>query len=321
MAAPVPALSRVDLLARLAGGGVLPDPLRVELPGGTLPLRIRRGSTPALVVLFHGAVDRAKRKIPYFAPFLAETDCAAHQVSVSDPSMERPGTFAAAWYCGHAGLALQKLLPDLLQAIATALGARRTVYLGASSGGFAALFTAGNHPGSVAVAVNPQTVFARYLEGPITRYRTGCWPETARNVDLDQVIASDLGALYARGSENAVVYVQNSSDRFHLQHQFTPFLTDLSAAGFERLVCDVGFWGVHGHSGSIPAPVYTAWTRAALEAEGIGAEAILDRHRALTGTTVTTPVQERPAPATTAPPRDIELSRRIAGYGARPAPS
>jgi hypothetical protein len=270
-----------EFLSRLTDRTLSEKPFRLEAGGVGIPMAFRRGRKHSLAVVFHGAVNRQKRKIPYLSPFMPPADCDAHQLVISDPTMELPGTFAASWYCGHAGFPLQAILPPLLKEISAALGVKRTVYLGASSGGFAALLYSWHHHGSVAVAANPQTSFETYIQGPITRYRSECWPDLADNAELRGKIECDLPALYAKGFGNTVVYVQNTSDLSHLRTQFATFLAALPAENFGNVVCDVGFWGVHGHSGSVPTEVYTDWMRAAFEAKDAQAKDILDRHRLL----------------------------------------
>ena len=308
------AISLKKLLSELTGT-LSEKPFRLEASGVGIPMAFRRGRKHSLAVVFHGAVSRQKRKIPYLSPFMPPAECDAHQLVISDPSMELPGTFAASWYCGHAGFPLQSILPPLLKEIAAALGVKRTVYLGASSGGFAALLYSWHHHGSVAVAANPQTSFKNYIQGPIDSYRSECWPGLADNAELRDKIECDLPALYARGFENTVVYVQNTSDLRHLGTQFAPFLSALPAESFGNVVCDVGFWGVHGHSKSVPPEVYTAWTRAALEAGRTRAKDILDRHGLLKTIKPARTPENTDHDAT----RDMRLSSILADFYINPA--
>ena len=53
-----------------------------------------------LVVVFHGRVGRARRKLPYFSgSFLCE-HVAGTILFVADPSLERNASLFAAWYHG-----------------------------------------------------------------------------------------------------------------------------------------------------------------------------------------------------------------------------
>ena len=112
----------------------------IKLTGGEVFVKIRKvPNSRELLIIFHGAFDRKKRKMPPFEPF-AKNLKNVTQLSVSDPSMQIDKTHEASWYSGHEGFESQKILPDLFSEIVEQGQFDRVVFLGGSSGGFASLF-------------------------------------------------------------------------------------------------------------------------------------------------------------------------------------
>lgn len=234
-----------------------------------IPLKLRRERRAGAVVInFHGAVDRKTRKIPVFINFLPGLTGMAHQISVADPSVQEDGATNIAWYAGDAGFDAQAVLPAVFRGLAEELGAARTLYFGTSGGGFAALYYAHRHPGSFAVAGNPQVAIERYHLGhAIRRYRTQCWPGLAADAPLTDVTCADLAPLYAKGFDNTVIYVQSMGDRMHFENQMMHFVAGLSQADKrDRFLLHSDFWGRMGH---IPVPRdYLRWIQAVCTSPG-----------------------------------------------------
>ncbi len=246
-----------------------------------VPVRLRR--TPgakALVILFHGAMDRETRAWPHFAGLLPDLP-PAHQVSITDTTLLADPQLAAGWYLGTQTAPLQDILPRLIARLAEALGAERRVYVGGSSGGFAALFYAWSDPGSVAVAANPQTDLRHYIASSTEALRTKAWPDAMDFPSLAEKVALHIGSLYARSNHSLVIYVQSRGDRRHMTTQFPAFLRGLRGQG-DGPILDIGYWGIPRHSGSAPASAYLPWVRAALLAKAVDAGEINDIHYRLT---------------------------------------
>lgn len=247
----------------------------VDYRGVKIPVDYQKGSSDKALFLFHGAAKRSLREIPFFQPFLPNYT-GAHQFSISDPTMLTTSIIEAGWYSGAQGEEMQSVLRDFLRDIREALQSTRRVYVGASSGGFAALLYSHSDPGSIAVAAIPQTVLRNHYAIPVNRYRHECWPDCATIPDLDGKGVFDLSVLYAQDFENTVVYVQSAGDRFHMANHMVPFLTAFDEADQERLVCDVGFWGKLGHSGATPPTAFLPWVEAALSAPTPNADTLLE---------------------------------------------
>ncbi len=210
----------------------------VDLGEGKVPMRFRHApGAKALIVCFHGAVDRATREIPAFAPYLLGQDNSAHQLLISDPAMLLDGTHRLGWYAGYDGFNLQAVLGQAIRKVAAELGVERVVYFGTSGGGLAALYYGWYHPGSVVVVGNPQTDIERYYKSLIDLYRAACWPKLATDAALGSVIAAEVNSLYSRSIENTVVYLQETTDRFHLHQHLAPFLAAIPPGIAARSDC------------------------------------------------------------------------------------
>lgn len=256
--------------------------LRVDCQGTQIQLQVSRRKNRRLLVLFHGAVTPERRHLvsEFNTPKLAQL-VDANIVAVTDPSLGRSPTLTAAWYAGHEGFPAQRLLAKLFRQIQDRLKIERTVYVGGSAGGFAALYYSWVSPGSVAIAVNPQTGLTRHRTSHLHSYRTACWPTLEAESPLSSVIHEDLSQLYRKRVPNSVVYLQNSMDPFHLRNHFAPFVGAIRPADLtNKIVSDVRFWGKVGHSNSIPRQAWFDWARAALNASTTSAVDLLASHAA-----------------------------------------
>lgn len=246
----------------------------ITLDGGELPVSVRLRESSSLVFSFTGAAaNRANFSLPHFAVQNLSNHLPVSIIGFSDPSLERNDDLKTAWFAGHEGFELQKLLPPLIQQMVDNLGVTRVGFVGGSSGGFAALYYSWHVPDSVAIVTNPQTNLQRYLPTPIANYRSVCWPSLDPQSSLDTVIDTDLCVLYGRRFENTVIYLQVSSDYSHLRRQFAPFIAALPRGYANRLIVRMANWGRWGHKPA-PATIWIPWMRAALSAPKTTTESI-----------------------------------------------
>ena len=255
-------------------------PSIVDYEGIDIPIYYKRGSDQTLIIIFHGAVDQTKRRIPFFQSHLNGLQ-RIHQISIADPTLARNVKLKASWYLGADDIPLQKILPQFFQDLCKHLNVRRTIYFGASSGGHAALHYSHRHPGSLAVAANPQTTLSDYLESAVGNYRMYCWPELKENSEIASVVAADLSELYAESVPNFVCIMNSCGDRFHLFKQTIPLMFKIQTQGRDRFVLHCDFYGVMGHSGAIPYKSCEAWIDAAAQASDFHPDNILKTYHQL----------------------------------------
>lgn len=112
----------------------------IIVDGSEIPCKIKPGHGNDLVVLFHPSLKPGRLGKPWFQPFLP---VAAPQISLADPTLRLMEGVPAGWYLGGEAESLPAKIIRIIQAVAGFLGCRRRVYVGGSSGGFAALLYAG----------------------------------------------------------------------------------------------------------------------------------------------------------------------------------
>lgn len=250
----------------------------IEIPVGTgaaVQMRLHKmRRARALVVSFHGSIDRRQRQLPVYARVPPRLERRAHWLSIADPSLRRHPDLQIAWYAGDADCDTQGLLPGAIRGIARGVRAGRTVYTGSSGGGFAALFFSRRHPDSCAVVSNPQTDIEAFREDRRTEYRAACWPAAAPETPLDRLVCARLPAVYARGFRNTVVLIQSIADDHHYQRHMLPFAAAASRApDSTRFLLNTDYWGELGH---VAAPhVHMDWLLAACVAPSLATPDLL----------------------------------------------
>lgn len=254
---------------------ILADPLFrggdtvFAVDGHPIHTRVLPASRPAdaLVFRFHGAIDRTRRPLPAYQENLQQMQDHAHQITICDPTMLSREGFSCSWYAGHEGLDTQGLLLKFCAQATQALGAGRVIYMGSSGGGFASLFLSRHHPGSIALAIVPQTNLKHHFKpGGVTRYLNACWPGLTIEQASERA-CMDVCDLYRDGFDNSVIYLQSAGDTEHNALQLAPFLHAVwGKAGSEGrdLVLHSDFWGKMGHGGVIPAQGYLPWLKTAI---------------------------------------------------------
>ncbi len=272
------------------------EPCLARFEGVEIPVHYKRGSNKTLIVLFHGAVDQKLRPRPFFQPHFTQT-MGAHQLAISDPSLARSDELKAAWFLGDQDLPLATLLPAFFAAVTQAGGFERVIYFGASAGGHAALHYSNRHAGSLALAVNPQINLNNYLPAAIDAYRTHCWTGLAGNDELDERVQMDAGLLYGEGMGNSVCILNSSGDRFHLFKQTFPFVARIPPTAQNRFVLHCDYYGIKGHSGSIPPQACLPWLKAAVLAPNLYADSLLVKFAQVKAPAAPAPAAAAPAAA------------------------
>lgn len=233
----------------------------LPIPGSSVPLTVRVavGPAPGIFVTFHGAVNRTQRAIPVFdmggvghLPFTT--------VAISDPTLSLNDELINAWYLGGRDLPVQAAIRTLIRDLGSWSGGQRVVMLGGSGGGFAALLYSGQSPGSIAIAINPQTNAVAARGAQWRRYVTACWQDRYPVELLGEV---NLASMYALGTRNLAIYLQNSTDRFHMVNHLAPFLSSVGEENMKRILISAIPWHDDGHHRP-PLPHITRWALAAM---------------------------------------------------------
>lgn len=226
----------------------------ISYGAGTLDLLLVRRESPNLVVIFHAAADPASVSLPIFVGQGITQNLDASVVFFSDPALDFQ--IPIGWYAGDLERPLQSDLQRVIRHVAAAVGAGNIVFEGSSAGGFAALVYSHAIPGSLAVAVNPQTDIYRYHQGKVDEYLSACWNGSRPNEEEAVTSAIDL---YSDSFANYVLYLQNQRDEFHVLNHYEPWAQRFSELSGTRWLTIEGDWG-EGHA---PPPPF--WQEAVLQ--------------------------------------------------------
>ncbi|OFP34643.1 hypothetical protein, partial [Corynebacterium sp. HMSC071B10] len=207
---------------------------------GVLDLQLVQRESRALIVAFHAAVDPAAATLPVFTGRKVTQGLDASVLFVSDPSLERG--MSIGWFAGDSRRPLQTDLVRAINHVSARVGAEQIIFEGCSAGGFAALYYSHQLPGSLAIAMNPQTDFMKYYPRRVREYVNTCWPE-----GVDGAVTADLVAAYASSFPNNVLYLQNRDDAFHIQQHYRPWGEALAREYGQKWCALPGDWG-SGHA-------------------------------------------------------------------------
>lgn len=286
-----------------------------DLPSARLETSFLRGheDSRTLVVWFHAALDRPAMAIPVFVGASAAYSGLAHQIAVADPTHDRNENIRAGWYMGDMDFDAQSEISTFFRNLRKALNIERMIYVGASSGGFAALHFSLLDDGSCALALQPQVNAGAYFY--FLKYVSLAWPGHS----IEQVGAArcvDLNKRYQNGFRNTVIYLQSTADNEHFLGHMMPFFSAAAKAGGKAggLISHVDYWGQLGHA-PIPPNVVDLWLRSAITAPSLSAEDILQTCHTLRQQQqriTASPATERPAKALD--PAQIALADRIRAF-------
>ena len=208
----------------------------------TLDLQLLRRSSNNLVVVFHAAADPKTFTLPIFVGQSITHDLEASVLYVSDPSLDFG--IPIGWFSGDKKRQLQVDLARLIRHIATECCCENIVFLGSSAGGFASLFYGHKFPGSLSIAINPQTNIDAYHSDKVSTYYNACWGGTPPAPDQ---VVSNLLELYDSSFPNYVLFLQNQRDSFHIRNHYHPWEERFREL-YGELWCTLqGDWG-EGHA-------------------------------------------------------------------------
>lgn len=197
-------------------------------------------------VVFNAALGEATQEIPRFmaGPTFARQE--SNGIFVFDASLYNDDSLMLAWYAGSKRFRMQEVLPSIIQKFAMHAGGERTLLFGASGGGFAAIYYAQFFPGSIVMAINPQTIIANYIPRIVDAYARLCWgaqSEGAVSEVLQKVVVSDLRSLDLSNADFRLIYLQNSADG-HVEEHLIPFCS--AHSDNKRIFLIADHWG-SGH--------------------------------------------------------------------------
>lgn len=289
---------------------------RLSYEDTSVSVRYKRGTGSTLVVIFHGAVDQKTRSIPHHQSLLPGID-EAHQLSISDPTLELHSDIMSGWYLGGENSLLQGALSKMISRVSRLIGAHKRIYVGGSSGGFAALYYSWADPGSACVAVNPQVNLNAYLPKATDIYLKNAWKNAKTLADIDGVCDIDVSLLYRKSFHSTVIYIQSAGDNRHFSEQLSEFI-DVGLKHPDKFILNTGYWGIPGHSGSAPPSSYYPWVKSLTAAEDFDKQKILDAYHIISESSKTRPLAvASPKGDKALDPDDIKMADYLRDYHLR----
>lgn len=189
---------------------------------------------PMIPVFLNGAImEREKLEPPFFSGTQVAKSAKTPFIAISDPLVDSDDATNIAWYAGTAADGLQAKLTHLFASMAEAFD-KVLLFVGASAGGFAALYYGARLGKKASVfAWNPQTDITKYLPMFATKYlaKAGVSAEALSATDWQEQAKSELAGkidLVLPPSDQLlkpgkVLILQNRTD-WHLEEHLLPWL-------------------------------------------------------------------------------------------------
>jgi hypothetical protein len=286
-----------------------------KLSGGEIPINIMHAAnSTSLCVMFHTAIDRKSTNVPHYSPFLTQLKNVT-QVSVSDPSL-LVTDLSVSWYTGHDGFETQSLLVEILRSIVSKGNFQRTVFFGASSGGFAALYFSSFFPGSVAVVLQPQTDLIKYTGRNLDKYSLTLRPSLNTPEQWAEKACTNLSKVYLPSMGNSIVYIQSAGDYEHLRIHALPFLSNIANTQGWNVIVNFHYWGKLNHS-PIPLSEFIPWLQASFLSSSTKADEILTTYHTLISSQKDPQTKQQLADSKDISSKDLNLSKLIHDYQMR----
>ncbi|MGP5379816.1 hypothetical protein [Corynebacterium casei] len=189
-----------------------------------------RGSDTTLVV-FHAALTPRALTLPQLQGGKLAEDTGCNLVAVSDPTITDT-ELDLGWYLGNSKTGkLPPVLAPLIQSALDRLGGSRTIFIGPSGGGYAAILYGQFFPNSIVLAINPRldlgarpaSDWGRYLDQAHDAHTN------VKRIRIRREYAVvRLREKYAEmGLPFDLCLYQNSRDRTYVRHQTRPFVAAL----------------------------------------------------------------------------------------------
>lgn len=230
-----------------------------------LDLLVEDRGADATLVVFHSALTERHATVPVFQGRGAAAAAEMNLVSVADPSLEM-GDVDLAWFLGNRFIgALRPLLSPVIRHVVRSLGSSRTILMGGSGGGYAAILFAQDFPDCAVLALNPRLDLTESPFAKVDQYLRVCHKAagiTARTRIREAFVPDRLADELREGLNFDLLIWQNLEDTTFLEHQLKPFLHELGDDPRLRVRFDE-----HG-PGHRPVPTPMIWQVLSQLAEG-----------------------------------------------------
>lgn len=179
------------------------------------------------VVAFHASAPDHVRNLPMLSGQGLTEAAGVNLLAIADPSLAMHPELRLAWYLGNRPQGpFRALATPLIEHVLTQLGSARTVFFGASGGGFAAGALSQDFPDSLALLCNPRLDLTQPPHAAIREYLVHCHnahSATPQRRIRREFVPDALDDLWGDSPANTIAIIQNHRDRVYHERQFLPF--------------------------------------------------------------------------------------------------
>ena len=228
--------------------------------GLPIDFQVTRRRADVLLVVFHGALE-PKATLPIFPGANVARGLNVARLAFTDPSLYLSPDLPLAWHAGNIHQPdLQDVYTQIIRKVANSVKAKRLILFGSSGGGFASLVQAATIPQATAVIANAQTDALLYHPDHVQTYIDLAW-EGDREAFITAGSHSAIAKIRHTGQVPRVLYMQNSTDSFHIKAHLNPFVREFGQDPEMKLL--FGDWG-EGHIAP-PKDLFHATLKAVVE--------------------------------------------------------
>lgn len=198
----------------------------------TLNLYIHpKPDTGKLYIHNPGFANRSDYPYPYYQRIKWLDVINATGISLCDPTIQLSETLGSGWMQGIEGCYYLPYIADAIDKIRETINIPRsnTLLFGASAGGFMAMMLAAHLKGTCAVVDNPQSDVVKF-DAPGVRRMLEFSYEGRSPSEVESLFAERVNVTSLFRNVRYVprlIYVQNTEDHDHMEHQLRPFLHEL----------------------------------------------------------------------------------------------
>lgn len=190
-----------------------------------------------LVCLSGAVTKREQKQAPFFSGLNIADKLNMPIISISDPSLAISNNISLGWYAGNETL---KELPQTIASILSLISKKldtKMIFFGGSGGGFASLSIIHYMTEEARGLIwNPQTSISKYYKSYVANYIREAFPKRIIHANLYMTlekigIIHDLNKVYSesKNKEAKILYLQNSTDIFHVNQHMYPLINATNA--------------------------------------------------------------------------------------------
>ena len=195
--------------------------------GLPIDLLVEDRGASTTVAAFHASAPDHVTRLPMLSGQGLTAAAGVNLLAIADPSLVMHPELKLGWYLGNRPQGpFRTLAKPLIEHVLTQLGSTRTVFFGASGGGFAAGALSQDFPDSLALLCNPRLDLRRPPHAAVRDYLVHCHAAhsaTPQRRIRAEFVPDALDDQWDGAPANTIAIIQNRQDRVYHDQQFLPF--------------------------------------------------------------------------------------------------